>query len=74
MEENLRKDFNKKWQKSKMEMNETVCQMQEEKLFETVKSVNLDIGREVRVNEEIMLSYEEFQKVNNKHIVVLLRL
>lgn len=63
VQEKIKKDYIKAWQKSKIEMNEIVCQMKEEEKLEKIKMVNLNVGREMRVHEEIILAYQEFQEV-----------
>lgn len=46
-----------------MEMNQILCQMNVDKKTEEIKLVNLNFGREMRVHEEIMSAYLEFQNV-----------
>lgn len=46
-----------------MEMNQILCQMKVDKKTEEIKLVNLSFGREMRVHEEIMSAYLEFQNV-----------
>lgn len=44
-------------------MHDIVNHMKEYEKTEGLKLINLEIGREMRVNEEIMLAYTEFQNV-----------
>lgn len=46
-----------------MEKNQIRCENNETEREEAIKLINLNIEQEVRVNEEIITAYEEFQKV-----------
>lgn len=46
-----------------MEMNEIVCRMKEDSKSEEIKIINSNVGREMRVHEEIILAYQEIQMV-----------
>lgn len=51
-------------------MNQILCKKNETEREEAIKLMDLNIEREVRVHEEIISAYQEFQKVivNNKFL------